>query len=110
MAQLYDQTGIGYASFRRPDPRLAAVILGALGEADSVVNVGTGAGSIVCSSPRPSVDLAGGVRDSQRSLSRLGGVAWYPFSSAGAHRLAARTGLSEAARILRCPWSMAGMA
>lgn len=44
MAQLYDQIGIGYASFRRPDPRLAAVILGALGEADSVVNVGAGRG------------------------------------------------------------------
>jgi SAM-dependent methyltransferase len=44
-AQLYDEIGIGYGNYRRPDPRVAAPILRALGEADSVVNVGAGAGS-----------------------------------------------------------------
>lgn len=42
---LYDQIGRGYAGFRRPDPRIAAQIIGALGDARSVVNVGAGAGS-----------------------------------------------------------------
>jgi SAM-dependent methyltransferase len=45
MPQLYDEIGIGYGNYRRPDPRLAAAILHALGEADTVVNVGAGAGS-----------------------------------------------------------------
>lgn len=45
MPQLYDEIGLGYTDYRRPDPRLAAVILGALGDAESVVNVGAGAGS-----------------------------------------------------------------
>lgn len=45
MVQLYDHIGIGYARLRRPDPRLAARIFQALGAADTVVNVGAGAGS-----------------------------------------------------------------
>jgi SAM-dependent methyltransferase len=45
MVQLYDHIGIGYARLRRPDPRLAARIVQALGEAETVVNVGAGAGS-----------------------------------------------------------------
>lgn len=45
MPQLYDEIGVGYTDFRRPDPRLAASIHAALGDADSVVNVGAGAGS-----------------------------------------------------------------
>jgi SAM-dependent methyltransferase len=43
--QLYDMIGIGYRALRRPDPRIAAAILNALGPATSVVNVGAGAGS-----------------------------------------------------------------
>ena len=42
---LYDTIGHGYRDLRRPDPRIAARILGALGDATSVVNVGAGAGS-----------------------------------------------------------------
>lgn len=42
---LYDTIGAGYASRRRPDPRIGAAIAAALGEAGSVVNVGAGAGS-----------------------------------------------------------------
>jgi SAM-dependent methyltransferase len=43
--QLYDKIGPGYRNYRRPEPRLAAAIWRALGRADSVVNVGAGAGS-----------------------------------------------------------------
>ncbi|MFI5375884.1 MAG: class I SAM-dependent methyltransferase [Candidatus Rokuibacteriota bacterium] len=42
---LYDQIGLGYATRRRPDPRIAAAIVDALGAAHSVLNVGAGAGS-----------------------------------------------------------------
>ena len=44
-APLYDTIGLGYRNFRRPDPRIAAAILRALGDARTVVNVGAGAGS-----------------------------------------------------------------
>ena len=43
--QLYDQIGGGYGAYRRPDPRIAAAIVRALGDADTVLNVGAGAGS-----------------------------------------------------------------
>ena len=45
MAQLYDTIGTSYAKYRRPDPRIAAAITAALGDARRVVNVGAGAGS-----------------------------------------------------------------
>lgn len=45
MKSLYDEIGIGYGSYRLPDPRISASILKALGDADSVVNVGAGTGS-----------------------------------------------------------------
>lgn len=45
MAALYDTIGLDYANLRRPDPRIAAQIAAALGEARSVLNVGAGAGS-----------------------------------------------------------------
>jgi SAM-dependent methyltransferase len=41
----YDRIGVGYREHRRGDPRIAARIEEALGEARSVVNVGAGAGS-----------------------------------------------------------------
>ncbi|SOD03739.1 Methyltransferase domain-containing protein [bacterium JGI 053] len=44
-AILYDRIGVGYADYRRPDPRIAAHIGAALGDARSVVNVGAGTGS-----------------------------------------------------------------
>jgi SAM-dependent methyltransferase len=43
--QLYDRIGAGYNAHRRPDPRIGAAILHALGPVGSVVNVGAGAGS-----------------------------------------------------------------
>ena len=42
---LYDNIGRGYAALRRPDPRIAAAIETALGDAVSVVNIGAGTGS-----------------------------------------------------------------
>lgn len=45
MTPLYDKIGGTYSSYRRPDPRIAAAIWAALGDAASVVNVGAGTGS-----------------------------------------------------------------
>jgi SAM-dependent methyltransferase len=42
---LYDRIGRTYTTTRREDPRLAAAIHGALGDAVTVVNVGAGTGS-----------------------------------------------------------------
>ncbi len=41
----YDRIGVGYAQARRADPRIAARIVEALGDANSVLNVGAGTGS-----------------------------------------------------------------
>lgn len=41
----YGVAGVGYAAQRRADPTIAALILKALGDARSVLNVGAGAGS-----------------------------------------------------------------
>jgi SAM-dependent methyltransferase len=43
--QAYDHIGVGYGRMRRPDPRIARVIYEGLGSAESVINVGAGAGS-----------------------------------------------------------------
>ena len=45
MTTSYDRIGVGYASHRRPDPRVAAQVASALGTARSVLNVGAGTGS-----------------------------------------------------------------
>ncbi|MEV4626370.1 methyltransferase domain-containing protein [Micromonospora sp. NPDC049523] len=42
---IYDSIGTTYNTTRRPDPRVAAQITAALGDARTVVNVGAGAGS-----------------------------------------------------------------
>jgi SAM-dependent methyltransferase len=41
----YDRIGLGYARFRKPDPRIAARLMSALEDARTVVNVGAGTGS-----------------------------------------------------------------
>ena len=41
----YDRIGVGYSAFRRPDPRIAARIETALGDAHAILNVGAGSGS-----------------------------------------------------------------
>ena len=45
MQAKYDSIGIDYAKLRRPDPRIAAAIDAALGDAGAVLNVGAGAGN-----------------------------------------------------------------
>jgi SAM-dependent methyltransferase len=45
MTALYDRIGRSYGATRREDPRIAAKIRAALGDARSVVNVGAGAGA-----------------------------------------------------------------
>jgi len=42
---LYDRIGRRYTLTRRPDPRIAAAIVDALGDASTVVNVGAGTGA-----------------------------------------------------------------
>ena len=45
MNQLYDTIGKTYAQYRRPDPRIASIIMGALGDVSTILNVGAGTGS-----------------------------------------------------------------
>jgi SAM-dependent methyltransferase len=45
MPAAFDSIGIDYAQLRRPDPRIAVQIEAALGDAQTVLNVGAGAGS-----------------------------------------------------------------
>ncbi len=45
MAAVYETIGRGYRSVRRPDPRIAAAIREAIGDATTVLDVGAGAGS-----------------------------------------------------------------
>jgi SAM-dependent methyltransferase len=45
MTSIYDKIGAGYSVTRLPDPRIADRIIQALGDSESVVNVGAGAGS-----------------------------------------------------------------
>ncbi|MCL4671924.1 MAG: methyltransferase domain-containing protein [Sphingomonadaceae bacterium] len=45
MSTLYDTIGIDYPNLRRPDPRIAALVDAALGDAQTVLNVGAGTGS-----------------------------------------------------------------
>ncbi len=45
MNALYDTIGKGYTNYRRPDPRIAGAIEKALGDAQTVINVGGGGGS-----------------------------------------------------------------
>jgi SAM-dependent methyltransferase len=45
VAAKYDIIGLDYAQLRKPDPRIAAAIQQALGQAETVLNVGAGTGS-----------------------------------------------------------------
>jgi SAM-dependent methyltransferase len=42
---LYDRIGTRYRNYRRPDARIAAAILGEIGDAGSILNVGAGIGA-----------------------------------------------------------------
>jgi hypothetical protein len=39
MAELYDTIGMSYRKYRRPNPRIAAAIMDALGTADTVTPI-----------------------------------------------------------------------
>jgi hypothetical protein len=41
----YDRIGLGYARFRKPDPRIEARLMSALDDSRTMVNVGAGTGS-----------------------------------------------------------------
>lgn len=45
MTALYDTLGKGYAAYRKPDPRIAKAIAAALGDAQTIINIGAGTGS-----------------------------------------------------------------
>ena len=45
MVAKYDIIGINYAQLRKPDPRIAKAIWAAVGDAETVLNVGAGTGS-----------------------------------------------------------------
>ncbi len=45
MAEVYDEIGVNYATLRKPDARIEAMIHEALGAAETVLNVGAGTGS-----------------------------------------------------------------
>ncbi len=45
MSALYDKIGINYSELRRPDPRIEAAIHAALGDAETILNVGAGTDS-----------------------------------------------------------------
>jgi SAM-dependent methyltransferase len=45
MNALYDKIGINYTELRKPDPRIARIIEQALGDANTILNVGAGTGS-----------------------------------------------------------------
>jgi len=42
---IYDTIGVNYSHLRMPDPRIATAIANAIGSAETVLNVGAGAGS-----------------------------------------------------------------
>ena len=86
MRPAYDVIGHGYALARKPDSRIAARILAALGQARSVLNVGAGAGSYeprgpgtVALEPSP---LMLGQRPSGASPAVRGVAEWLPFADA----------------------------
>lgn len=91
MVARYDSIGHGYVGTRREDPRFSKLILSALGEARSVVNVGAGAGSY---EPRDRYVLAiepSDVMAAQRPKERA------PAIRGEAHRLPLRDGGVDAA-------------
>lgn len=88
---LYDTIGVDYAAMRREDPRIAARIRAALGEARSVLNVGAGAGSY----EPPDLDVTAVEPSEVMRAQRAPDAA--PVVSAGAERLPFPDGSFDAA-------------
>lgn len=73
MAANYDELGAGYGERRKTDPRIARIIHEALGDAQSVLNVGAGTGSYeptdrVVSAVEPSAEM---IRQRPASAARV---------------------------------------
>jgi SAM-dependent methyltransferase len=111
----YDTIGRAYAGHRRPDPRIARLVTSALGGAQSVVNVGAGAGSyeptgraVVAVEPsavmiaqRPA-DAAPAVRGSAERLPFSDGAFEAAMAILSAHHWSDwRAGLAEMRRVAR---------
>ena len=77
-AQLYDTIGATYTVTRRTEPRIAARIWAALGDARTVLNVGAGAGS--SSPPTATSSRWNRRRSCVRSVSRTRRRAWLPIA------------------------------
>src|SRR4051812_31208207 len=88
---LYDRLGQGYAAIRRPDPRIAARIWKALGDARTVVNVGAGTGSYEPSDREVTAVEPSGVMIAQRPEGSA------PVVRAGAEALPFTDGAFDAA-------------
>jgi SAM-dependent methyltransferase len=43
--KVYDKIGVGYNTYRKPDPRIAAALSREIGTAERIINIGAGAGS-----------------------------------------------------------------
>lgn len=117
MPAIYDTIGLNYADLRRPDPRIAARIAQALGEARTVLNVGAGAGSYEpqgreVTALEPSAEM---IRQRRAPAARIvqGVAEALPFADGSFdaamavltvhHWADQRRGLSELARVSRGP-------
>ncbi|HSU16116.1 class I SAM-dependent methyltransferase [Longimicrobium sp.] len=111
----YDAIGTTYVRHRRPDPRIAAAVAEALGDAASVVNVGAGAGAYepddrpVAAAEPSAVMLAQRARGAAPAVQARAEALPFADSSAGAvmavltihHWADAARGLAECARVAR---------
>jgi SAM-dependent methyltransferase len=91
MPSRYDEIGDGYARTRREDPRFAALIEAALGDARTIVNVGAGAGSYEPANRHVIAIEPSDVMAAQRPPHRV------PAIRAGAGELPLRDGSVDAA-------------
>jgi SAM-dependent methyltransferase len=117
MAALYDRIGRTYATSRVADPRLAAAIRAAIGDARSVINVGAGAGAyeptdldVVAVEPAPAMTAQRPRHSSARVLQASAEAIPLPDDHADAalavlsdhHWTDRAAGLRELARVARC--------
>ena len=70
----YDEIGLSYHQSRQPDPRIAAQVRAALGHAQTIVNVGAGAGSYEPSGRRLAAVEPSAVMLAQRPATAAPGV------------------------------------
>jgi len=117
MTPIYDTIGVDYSRLRQPDPRIAARIDAALGDARTVLNVGAGAGSYepndrAVTALEPSLEMIG-QRPPNAAPVVHGAAEALPFPDASFdaamavltvhHWTDQRQGLSEMRRVSRGP-------